>query len=340
MVLTLRWGAVSQPSQDKKPIFLVSLASVGCIAPSLPYGGSASYYPRPSSEQVATSDEESIPAPPARGGRLGCVHDRAGASFSGAAKLGKGTFGGCLDTTATDVYALTAGDNPGGTMFGVKMSSKENTCAQLFDQDKKYITSSECTWVQHTQYLWAAAAPGTTVYLKLERQSDVISPYQLEVTESGISDDEEPNNSWKAAVPLALDAQHAALLADLVNDTATMRDFYKIVLAKKQKISIVVDPNADDVKPEVTLYDADRRKVDDWQADNQGAILRQDAELAAGTYYIEVAEAGWGIGYGNGPAGSASHGSALPTGHYTKPYQIEISTIGEVRRNNRRVSKR
>jgi hypothetical protein len=322
-----------------KPIW-ISLALTGCIAPP-PMTYSGSYYPRASTdgEQVAP-DDESLPAPIAPGGRLACARDRAGASFSAATALRKGTFGGCLDTTATDVYALTAGDNPGGTMFGVKMSSKENTCAELFDQYKKSITSSECTWVQHSEYLWAAVAPGTTVYLKLERQSDVISPYQLEVTEQVIADVEEPNNSWKASVPLALDTPHTALLADLVNDKSSGRDFYKITLAKAQKVAIVVDPNADDVRPEVTILDADRRKLEDWQADNQGAVLREQIELRAGTYYVEVSTSDWGIGYGNGPSGSDSHGAAHPTGHYTKPYQIEISTIGEVQRNNRRVSKR
>lgn len=330
-----------------KPI-LISLALTGCIpAASMTYSNGGSYYPRPSSgvasQQVAPDDatEESIPAPAARG-RITCVRDNAGGSFSTATKLTQGVFGGCLDTTELDVYALTAGPNPGGTMFGVTLHSKESTCAQLFDQDKKYITSSECTFSQHTEYLWAAVAPNTTVYLKMTRLNQHVSPYRLEVTEAAIPDDEEPNNAWADAVPLALDTPHSALMADLVNDKATMRDLYKVTLTRPQKLSIVVDPNADDVRPEVTIYDADRRKLDDQEADNQGAVLRMqtDATLRPGTYYVAVATSDWGIGYGNGPSGSDSHGAEHPTGHYSKPYQIEISTIGEVRRNKARVSRR
>jgi hypothetical protein len=296
---------------------------------------SGSYYPQ---RRVVTEAED---APEAPRGRIACVRDGAGSSFSTATPLGKGDFGGCLDTTDQDVYALTAGPNPGGTMFGVKLHSKESTCGQLFDQDKKYITASECTFSQHTEYMWAAVAPGTTVYLKLSRlNTSVVSPYRIEVTEATIADDEEPNNSWKASVPLALDTPHSALLADLVNDSSTGKDFYKITLPRAQKLSIVVDPNADDVRPEVAIFDADRRKLENAEADNQGAVLREEVSLRAGTYYIEVSTSDWGIGYGNGPAGSDSHGAEHPTGHYTKPYQIEISTIGEVRRNKTRVSKR
>ncbi len=327
-------------------VLLILALTLGCGG-----GGSTTYYPRPSSSasaQVADSesapaaagdDDEAIPAPSAPRGKLACVRDAAGSSFSSATKLARGVVGGCLDTTSTDVYTLTAGPNPGGTIFGVKMHSKQNTCAQLFDQDKKYVTHSECTWNTHSEYMWAAVAPNTTIYLKLERQNQVISPYQLEVTEAAIPDDEEPNNSWKAAVPLALNTPHSALLADLVNDTATMRDLYKVVLAKPQKLSIVIDPNADDVRPKVTIYDVDRRELKSEDADNLGAVLREDAELAAGTYYVEVEEYGWGVGYGNGPAGSDSTGAEKPTGHYSKPYTIEI-TAGDAKRKKSRVSKR
>jgi hypothetical protein len=73
-------------------------------------------------------------------------------------------------------------------------------------------------------------------------------------------------------------------------------------------------------------------------ADNRGAILREAVQLRAGTYYVQVEEAGWGIGYGNGPAGSDSHQAKQPTGHFTKPYTIEIMSKGDA--TKKRVSKR
>lgn len=45
------------------------------------------------------------------------------------------------------------------------------------------------------------------------------------------------------------------------------------------------------------------------------------------------------MGYGNGPAGSDSNGAERPTGHYTQPYQLEISA-SESTKSKRRVSKR
>lgn len=329
-------------------LLLSSSMAFGCtVGTTLPFGGGTTTYygprPRPvvAAQPTSSGDADEAPdAPPeAPRGRLACVQDGAGSTFASAIKLGKGRQRGCLDTTGTDVYALTAGPNPGGTIFSVKLASKESTCAQLFDQDKKYVTHSECAWGTHDEVMWAAVAPNTTVYLRVERQNQKVSPYLLDVSERQIPDDEEPNNSWRAATRLALNTPHEALLGDVVNDRANTRDYYKIVLDRKQKISIVIDPTADDVRPKFTIYDRDRRELESEYADNRGAVLRKSLELKAGTYYVEVEEYGWGVGYGNGPAGSDSNGAERPSGHYTKPYQLEISA-SESTRSKKRISKR
>lgn len=339
-----------------KPILMLSLSTlVGCtVGASLPFGGggATTYYPRPSQGTAVVADEGDAPvaaaqdddeapdAPPeAPRGKLACVREGAGNSFSTAIPLGSGTQRGCLDNTGTDVFALTAGPNRGGTIFTVKLVSKESTCAQLFDRDKKHVTHNECAWGTHSEVMWAAVAPNTTIYLRVERQNKKISPYLLEVGEKAIADDEEPNNSWKTATPLALNTPHQALLGDVVNDGANTRDYYQIKLDRRQKLSVVIDPGADDVEPKVTIYDADRRELKSEDADNRGAVLRTSVDLAAGTYYVEVEEYGWGIGYGNGPAGSDSTGAERPTGHYSKPYTLEI-TAGESTKRKKRVSKR
>lgn len=130
-----------------KPILLLSLSTlVGCTAfTSLPFGGggSTTYDPRPSSSAPAAvadgdeaapapagGDDEAIPAPAAPRGKLACVRDAAGSSFSSATKLGRGVIGGCLDTSATDVYTLTAGPNRGGTIFGNGPAGSDSTGAE------------------------------------------------------------------------------------------------------------------------------------------------------------------------------------------------------------------
>src|SRR5262245_10825400 len=104
--------------------------TVGAFAPSQPYP-----YKR---HPIEDAKSEDAPVRGARAPRLACVRDNAGVDFATAGKAGKGTLRGCIDGgSSIDVYALTAGPNAGGTIFGIRVTAKESVCAELFDQDRK-----------------------------------------------------------------------------------------------------------------------------------------------------------------------------------------------------------
>jgi hypothetical protein len=318
----------------------------GCtVGASLPLGGSIGYRTSPgyasagggdgSYVQNGGGDEEAPADPDLAGGRPACVRDRGGSSFSSAGPLGVGQNGGCVQGAKSDIFTLTAPENPGGTLYVFRMIADDQICTTIYNQDRQQLGGGECVTDNEAKDYWASLAPGSTMYVKLERTFDRASPYVIDIRSFEITDPEEPNNSWKQATPLAFGTPHEAMLAGAINDKRLGTDFYKVDVDADGVLEIVVDPQSDDVQPEVYVYDADRKQVARENADNEGAILRMRTRVPEGRYYVVLAENSpnytpWGI----------DTNGARPTSHYATPYKITVDVNAGDRPSKKRVSRR
>lgn len=270
-----------------------------------------------------------------------CVPDRAGSTFKSALPIGQGVHRGCVaQGPDTDIYAVTApADAPAGVLYEFRLATGEHQiCATILDQDRQQHGGGECVEGGKQGAFWAAIAPGTTLYVRLERSLSYATGYELRVRESVLDDPSEPNNSWKAATKLALGEAHTGLMHMVLNDDDQHigKDFYKVKVRRAGKLSIVIDPQSDDVQPEVYLHDADRSTIERVNAQNAGAVLRADVEVEAGTYYLVVQENSSTV-Y---PYGISSNGDEKPASHYSTPYELRVDLDDGGKGKKKRISRR
>jgi hypothetical protein len=310
----------------RKALLVSSLLVSGCtVGATLPFGATTSggYYPTASGggggdSGAADEDDGSAGSYSAT---VACVHDRAGSDFATAAPLGKGVQGGCVERGPdTDVYVITAPDNPGGTFYEIRMASPQQICAEIFNEDREQQGGGECVSDAKVGYYWAALAPGSKLYVRLERTLDRVSPYRLEVKEHLLDDPEEPNNSWKSATPLRLGEPHEAMMQMVLNDKKVGSDFYKVKVTEEGELALRVDPGSDDIQAEVLLLDADRKQIERFSASNPGAILKDKIAVSPGTYYVVLAEDSSIIA----PYGISGNGRERPTSHFYTPYSLQV----------------
>jgi hypothetical protein len=262
-----------------------------------------------------------------------CVRDHGGRDFASATKLGAGDHRGCVETKSA-VYAITApADNVGGALYEFAMTAPEQICVTLYDQQRKQHGGGQCIDGAATGKFWAAVAPGTTIYLRLERTLADAAAFRLDVSEKKLVDDEEPNSTTNTATPLALGEEHHALMQLALNDPSMRADVYKVVVPRAGTLDLALDPGSDEVEAEAVIFDSDRRKLADEHAENPGAILRMSKHLRPGTYYVQVGEFFDTIV----PYGIDGNGETEPTGHFTKPYRIAVDLEGK---STKRVSRR
>ena len=300
-----------------KHVLLLGLLGACTVGPQ----GGGSAYPSMAGNRASAGPAQS------EGGALACVRDAAGAHFATAARLGAGVTAGCVDGAEVDVYAVTAPSNANaGALYEVTLTASEHICAKLYDQDRNMYGNSDCAETGTQASMWFAIAPSTSAYIRIERTHGEPSPYRLQVTERVLDDKDEPANSWKTAVSLALDTKHTALLHNVLNDETCARDFYRVTVPSPGTLGITIDPRSDDVQARIELYDADRGLIVSEDADNRGAIARLAETIKAGTYYVQVVEVfadAWGI-------------ADKPSTVYTKPYEIEVHLDGAKRRVSHR----
>lgn len=328
-----------------RPVLASLLLLGGCtVGASLPYG-SVGYRASPGYASGGASggagyaqsgtDEEGAPDREVAGGRPACVRDRGGASFSSAGMLGVGANGGCVEGAKSDIFTLTAPDNPGGTLYVFRMIADDQICTTIYNVDRQQLGGGECVSDNEAKDYWASLAPGTTMYVKLERTFDKASPYVIDIKAIAIDDTEEPNNSWKQATPLAFGRPHEAMLAGAINDKRLGLDFYKVDVDDSGVLDIVVDPQSDDVQPEVTIFDADKKQVARESSENEGAVLRMRHKLPEGRYYVVVGE--WSPNFR--PWGIDTNG-ARPPSHYGTPYKLTVDLGTGDRPAKKRISRR
>ena len=327
------------------PLLLITGCTVGA---TLPFGGSAGYSTAsytsggggsaPSGGYTEASEASEPAQNPADrelvSARPACVHDSAGVAFGNAMPLTPGVNRGCVENAKTDVYSVTAPDDPAGTLYVFRMVADDQICTTIYNQDKQQLGGGECVTDNESGYYWAALAPGSTLYVKLERTHGRASPYLLEIKEFAIDDVEEPNSSFKQATALALGKPHTAMLHATVNDKRIGSDFYKVDVDQSGVLEIVIDPQSDDVQPEVFVFNADKKQIARDNSDNDGAVLRMREEVAPGRYYVQVVENSTSFR----PYGIDLDG-AKPTSHYVTPYQLTIDVEGE-RPAKKRISRR
>ena len=317
----------------------------GCtVGASLPYGGSVGYRTSPGYvsgggggggyAQSGGGDQEAPPDRDLASGRPACVRDRGGASFTTAGMLGVGANGGCVEGAKSDIFTLTAPDNPAGTLYVFRMIADDQICTTIYNEDRQQLGGGECVSDNEAKDYWASLAPGSTMYVKLERTHDRASPYVLDIQAFAIDDAEEPNNGWKQATPLALGTSHQAMLTGAINDKKLGLDFYQVDVDEKGVLEIVIDPQSDDVQPEVHIFDADKKQVARENSENEGAILRMRERLPRGRYYVVVGE--WSPNHR--PWGIDTNG-ARPPSHYATPYKLTVDLGGD-RPAKKRVSRR
>lgn len=311
----------------RKALLLSSLLVSGCtVGASLPFGATTSggYYPtasRGGGEPSSNAEDADEGGEASYSATIACVHDRAGTDFATAAPLGKGVQGGCVERGPdTDVYVITAPENPGGTFYEIRMASPHQICAEIFNEDREQQGGGECVSDAKTGYYWAALAPGSKLFVRLERTHDRASPYRLEVKEHLVDDAEEPNNTWKSAVPLRLGEPHEAMLQMVLNDKKAGADFYRVKVSEAGELALRVDPGSDDVQAEVLLFDADRKQIERFNASNAGAILKDSIHVAPGTYYVVVDENSSVVA----PYGISGNGNDKPSSHFYTPYSLQV----------------
>jgi hypothetical protein len=315
-----------------KALLFSSLLVSGCtVGATLPFGATSSggYYPTAGGGGsssgggggAAASDDDDEGGEASYSATVACVHDRAGTDFATAAPLGKGVHGGCVERGPnTDVYVITAPENPGGTFYEIHMASPQQICAEIFNEDREQQGGGECVSDAKIGYYWAALAPGSKLYVRLERTLEKSAPYRLEIKEHLVDDPEEPNNSWKSATPLALGEPHEAMMQMVLNDKKVGADFYKIKVTEAGDLALRVDPGSDDIQAEVLLLDSDRKQIERFNASNAGAILKDKIHVAPGTYYVVVDEDSSVIA----PYGISGNGRDKPTSHFYTPYQLQV----------------
>jgi hypothetical protein len=311
---------------------LVLAASASCtVGATLPFGV------RSGGDGTPVASTDSYAETGGGGGdaaRPACVRDRAGHDFASAGALAAGERIGCVDKANDNVYVLTAAaDNPGGSLYAFQMTASEQICVKLYDQQRKQHGGGQCIEGAAPGTFWAAVAPGTKIYLRLERPVSATAPYRLEVAEKKLVDPEEPNSSADKATPLALGEEHHALMQMVLNDDSVGPDVYKVVVPKAGTLALALDPVSDDITAEASIFDSDRRQIARESASNGGAVLRVSAQVRPGTYYVKVGEF-----HDNTvvPYGIAGNGEAEPTSHFSKPYQISVELEGKHKRVSRR----
>jgi hypothetical protein len=315
------------------PFALVSIT--GCtVGATLPYG-SASIYS--TGDTSGGYEETTAAAPPSRPGTPGvedglpCVQDGAGRELSAAAPIGVGVHAGCV-VGKQDAYVITApADAGGGALYTMRITADDQICLAIFDQDRRK-QGTACSDDREPRAFWAAIAPGTQLFLRLERTLNDAAPYRLEIEERLLHDPDEPNNGIKNAVELEPGESHMALMQLVLNDEKLANDVYIVDVERAGTLSFNIDPGSDDTTTGVEIYDRDRRKVDTATADNPGAVLRGTTQVSPGRYYIQVAEFHSTVD----AAGASTTYDERPSAHFFKPYTISVDLEKKTKRVARR----
>ena len=307
--------------------------TVGATVPTPSYftagysvsGGDGEYEPAPEAQAA-----QPIPGQDG-GGQLACVQDRAGKDFASAGALGAGTHVGCV-VGKQEVYVITAPEAAGGgALYTMKLIADDQICLGVYDQDRQK-QGTACSDDLEPRAFWAAVAPGTQLYLRLERTLSNAAPYRLEVQARELDDPDEPNDGIKSAVALEPGETHQALMQRVLNDDNLAGDVYVVDVDRAGTLSFVVDPGSDDTTAGVEIFDRDRHKLDSAWADNEGAVLRDRVNVKPGRYYLRVAEF-----HSIRAAGADTTTNEAPSGHYFKPYSISVDFDGK---KGKRVARR
>jgi hypothetical protein len=325
------------------PVLPFALATVtGCtVGATVP---TPSYFTAGYSVSGGGGDGEYVSAPPAAPqgsesqpiagddtAQLSCVHDTAGKDFASAGPIGAGTHFGCV-VGKQEVYVVTAPETAGGgALYTMKIIADKQICLGVYDQDRQK-QGTACSDDLEPRAFWAAVAPGTQLYLRLERSLSYQSPYRLDIEARELDDPDEPNDGIKSAVALEPGDTHQALMQRVLNDDNLAGDVYVVDVDRSGTLSFVVDPGSDDTTAGVEIFDRDRHKLDQAWADNEGAVLRDRITVKPGRYYLRVAEL-----HSTAAAGASTTINEAPSGHYFKPYSISIDVDGK---KGKRVARR
>src|SRR4029078_1904341 len=127
-----------------------------------------------------------------------------------------------------EVFVVTAPEKAGGgALYTMKLIADHQICLGVYDQDRQK-QGTACSDDLEPRAFWAAIAPGTQLYLRLERSLSYQSPYRLEIEEQLLDDPDEPNDAIKSAVALESGESHKALMQRVLNDDSLAGDVYVV----------------------------------------------------------------------------------------------------------------
>jgi len=217
-----------------------------------------------------------------------------GDSFETAVPLSPGEYQGRAFGEDEDSYYSISNIQPGQEIQAqVLFSGNTNLGFFLYDQNKQKLTKKEYVGEDDNSSLyWLNGTPSSQkCYVQIKNQAinaATLKSVSIKITDRfDAGSQTDAGGSFENALPIEA-GQYKGFL-DFNYEASDGEDFYKISVARGQKLTIKVTPPKD-LCLDLKIYDKNRSELVDETSDNEGAIVTGSIQaLTADIFYIAVA---------------------------------------------------